>query len=293
MYQTKFKAFQLDTDGSLFSFYKQNHYTLLEARLPKGGIEVLATDIKEHNKTTIDTLHITSWDEDHCHFEDLTQILNRFRPAHIEVPHYKPDSENGQLCYKTLMKYDYIHQRSVHNVRIVDKAYIDSLTPGQSGGVSNIVYAPIFNCDCKNDMSLIKLFRSSGFNVLSLGDCESAETARRLMNSSIILSDVDVLILPHHGADNGFISPEFLRKVNPKIAICSSNHGNQYDHPKQEIRDMLYEANVRLYTTKNGDVIIYKNTDMPSALAINRITDNDVVSSKFFFTPKAKRGVNV
>ena len=52
----------------------------------------------------------------------------------------------------------------------------------------------MFNCDCKNDMSLIELFRSAGFNVLSLGDCESADTAKRLMDSEIIRRDVDDIL---------------------------------------------------------------------------------------------------
>jgi len=288
MYQTKFRAFQLATDGSLFSYYKQNQYTLIEARLPKGGIEVLQQDLDYHGKTTIDTLHITSWDEDHCHFEELTQIINHFRPNRIEVPHYQPDSNNSKLCYETLMRYDHIHQRRVHNVQVIDRAYLNSLTPGKPGEINNIVYESMFNCDCKNDMSLIELFRSAGFNVLSLGDCESADTAKRLMDSEIIRRDVDVLILPHHGADNGFISPEFLRRVNPKLAICSSNHGNQYDHPKEEIRKMLYEANIPLYTTKTGDVFIYKTTDNPNARAVNFNADNNGVSSEHYFTPKPK-----
>lgn len=45
IYKTKFRAFQLDSEGSLFSFYSSNRYTLIEARIPKGGIEVLRSDL--------------------------------------------------------------------------------------------------------------------------------------------------------------------------------------------------------------------------------------------------------
>jgi competence protein ComEC len=67
---------------------------------------------------------------------------------------------------------------------------------------------------------------------------------------------VDVMIMAHHGADNGFTTSAFLKAVKPTLAIATSNYGNQYDHPKPEIRDLLYKHEVRLFTTKTGDVIV-------------------------------------
>lgn len=68
--------------------------------------------------------------------------------------------------------------------------------------------------------------------------------------------EVDVMILAHHGADNGFTTKKFLEKLSPSIAICSSNYDNEYEHPRDKIRKMLYEQKIRLLTTKTGDVII-------------------------------------
>jgi competence protein ComEC len=144
----------------------------------------------------------------------------------------------------------------------------------------------MYGCDCKNDMSLIKLFRSAGFNVLSLGDCESVDTAKRLMAQSFFKTEVDVLILPHHGADNGFIFEEFLKHINPKLAVCTSNFGNQYDHPKEEIRKMLFDAGINLYTTKTGDVVIIHGEGNTESTVLNLNSDNTAISSKFPFTPK-------
>jgi competence protein ComEC len=284
--ETKFRAFQLESEGSLFSFYKKDTYTLIEARLPKGGIDELIEDMSYHKKEKIDVLHITSWDTDHCEFDDLTQIINHFRPALIEVPDYEPQSETGKLCKNVLMKYDDIHERYVHNVRVISQSYVRSLTTGTEKGTNDIVYESTYSSDCKNDMSLIRLFRSAGFNVLSLGDCESEEIARSLMTRLFITSEVDVLILPHHGAHNGFIFEEFLSKVSPHIAVCSSNFGNQYDHPRDEIRQMLFDADIPLYTTKTGDVIIYQKEGDTTATTLNMKADNGAISSQITFTPK-------
>ena len=284
-YQTKFRAFQLENEGSLFSYFKQNHYTLIEGRLPLGGREVIQRDLAIHGKTRIDTLHITSWDSDHCFYDDLVQIINHFRPDRIEVPSYVPDTEEGRFCRTLLMKYDDIHQKYVHNVVPISEEYINSLNNAPEMGTNDVIYPSMYNVDCKNDMSLIRLFRSTGFNVLSLGDCESAEISQTLARQSII-PETDVLILAHHGANNGFTTPEFLDAVRPKLAICSSNYDNQYDHPRPEIRAMLNARNIPLMTTKRGDVIVYQEENNRSAVANNYVNNNRVSEDPFIFIPK-------
>lgn len=284
--ETKFRAFQLDTDGSLFSFYKPGFYTLIEARLPKGGLEVLKNDLKIHGLSRINTLHVTSWDNDHCNYDDLIQILNHLRPAAIEIPGYSPDTETGELCEKTIHGYDAIHEMYKPNVIRVNKSYIAGLSAASFKETVDVAYHSKENADKKNDMSLIKLFRSNGFNVISLGDCECGELAQDLMTRSIFSSEIDVLILPHHGADNGFITADFLSAVKPKIAISSSNFGNQYGHPKHTIRDLLYEHNIPIYTTKTGDVFIVHKKGERESEVYNLISDNDKVSSTKKFSPK-------
>jgi competence protein ComEC len=284
--ETKFRAFQLDTDGSLFSYFKPGTYTLIEARIPKGGIQVLKSDLKLHGKDKIDVLHITSWDNDHCNYDDLVQILNNFRPETIEIPHYTPDTDTGKLSLKIITKYYEIHEYYKPNIRIISPTFIKSLPNAKSKGTGDVVYSSKENTDKKNDMSLIKLFRSAGFNVISLGDCECSTIANTLMTYSFITTEVDVLILPHHGADNGFITSAFLDKVKPKIAICSSNYGNQYEHPKQSIRDLLYEKGIPLYTTKTGDVHVIHKKGETITNVFNMMSDNTNVSSKNSFTPK-------
>lgn len=95
------------------------------------------------------------------------------------------------------------------------------------------------------------------------------------------------MIIAHHGADNGFTTKEFVEKINPRVAVCSSNYDNQFEHPRQEIRDILYHADVPLYTTKTGDVII----DCPSgdqARIYNFVSNNEVLNSSRTFTTKLK-----
>jgi competence protein ComEC len=284
--ETKFRAFQLDTAGSLFSFYKADYYTLIEARIPKAGIEAIIEDLKFHGKERIETLHITSWDTDHCSYGDLIQILNKLRPGVIEIPSYEPDSDTGKLCKKTIEGYDDIHQKYKPNVKIISKDYISKLPNATSFHTNDVVYHSHYDSDNKNDMSLIRLFRSNGFNVLSLGDCESQDIANYLLRTGFITTEVDLLILPHHGADNGFITGDFLDKVKPKLAVCSSNTGNQYDHPRPNIRALFSNRNIPLMTTKRGDVIVLHEKEKKQSIAINFIGDSETIERKEHFIPK-------
>lgn len=91
--ETRFRAYQLDSEGSLFSHFKPGVFTLIEARIPKAGIQDITKELAIFGKTKIDCLHITSWDIDHCKYDDLIQILNKFRPGLIEIPFYDPETE--------------------------------------------------------------------------------------------------------------------------------------------------------------------------------------------------------
>ena len=119
-----------------------------------------------------------------------------------------------------------------------------------------------------------------------MGDCEDVTIAERIMKCDLA-KETDVLILAHHGADNGFTTREFIQHVKPKIAICSSNYDNQFEHPKQSIRDMLYQEGVTLYTTKTGDVVIICNEDN-KVDAYNLISNSEKVSSKITISPKCQ-----
>lgn len=282
-----FRAFQLDSKGSLFAFWKNNTYTLIEARLPKEGIDVLTADIGQFNKEKIDTLHITSWDVDHCNIDDLTQILNHFRPDRIEVPSYDPDTDTARSCKRLITKYDYIHQKFVYNVTKYDKATIDTLPSAQAWETTDVVYHSLYDVDNHNDMSQIRLFRSAGFNVLSLGDCESEEITRLLMNPVyFIKNEVDVLILPHHGSDHSMLTGEFLDFCKPKLTVCSSNNDNQHNHPHQAVRNLLSCRDIKLMTTKRGDIIIKQESIFNEAIAHNLISNNQAVEASFPFRTK-------
>ena len=289
----RFRAYQMDTAGSSFSYWDGVTFTLIEARCNQSNATSVFDELRLCGKDRIDALHITSWDQDHCVPDELHAILKVLRPTIIEVPRYYPQTESAEqalreiIAYKTELQ-SFLPQPSAV---VVDSQYVASLPVAVPWEAKNI----LFDCGYEdaynfNNNSTIKLFRSGRFSVLSVGDVESANIANWLLTHSTIQQEVDILILAHHGADNGFTTSELIAKINPKIAICSSNYDNQYEHPKPEIRSILQSANVPLMTTKTGDVIVAVTNALTGQFTgFNLGANSTAVTSTYSFTPKKMR----
>jgi competence protein ComEC len=91
---------------------------------------------------------------------------------------------------------------------------------------------------------------------LSLGDVESPILSAGLRSQKTIQRETDILILAHHGADNGFTTKKFIEEVRPSFAVATSNYDNHFEHPRKEIREILYKNKIPLFTTKTGDLIV-------------------------------------
>lgn len=255
--KTRFRAYAIGQAGSSYSYMAGDHLTLIEAVATDVSRDSIRHEFELCQRTTIDTLHITSWDTDHCSTSGLEWILENGRPTRIEYPGYEPHSDHAKEARRMILTYKQDqakHARAIA-LRKIDPPYVCSLDPAKGLGYNDIVFHPKELAEASNDNSTVKIFRAGMFNVLSLGDIESASIGARLRQSKILCRETDVMILAHHGAEGGITTRKFLNHIDPRLGICTSNHGNQYDHPSPKIRG-LFDDSRPLYTTKRGDVII-------------------------------------
>lgn len=253
--RTRFRAYTMSSAGSCFSYATEKEFVLIEARAPEDIRARIEEEMKLFQHETISLLHITSWDQDHCTASELEWILNNLKPRKLEYPGYDADNENSRKCLALIENYK--RQTHVQSSLIikVNPEYVKSLKSSSGYSYTNVIFHPKEYTEKANDNSIVKFFRAGMFNVLSLGDVESAEIAALLKRSSLI-KEVDVIILPHHGGHSNVLTKDLLEKIEPSVAICSSNHSNQYDHPKQDVRNLLSSLEIELYTTKSQDVIV-------------------------------------
>ncbi len=284
---TRFRAYQLGNAGASYSYYCGSYFTLVEARLTEYNKGSIAEEMNIVGKKIIDTLHITSWDQDHCSLEQLQEICDLYKPNKIEHPGYIPHTQNGCDCLAFITSYG--EQIGAEKIISVDPKYISSLKTARDLTYKDIFYGPREISKNSNDNSLIKMFRMGSFSVLSLGDVEDSNIALGIARSKIVQQETDVLILPHHGANNGFLNKNFLKKIKPKLSICCVDFNNQFDHPKQEVRDLLREQNISVFTTKTGDVLIESSGEKSRRFKVKNLNKNntDISSEKMYST---KRG---
>lgn len=290
---TRFRAYQLGSSGSSFSYFADGHFTVLEARMTKISRRTLIDEMDMCGVQHADVLHITSWDADHCRAIELGDLLAVTRPIKIETPGYAPEGDNGIRSQEIITTYieNRLQDNRTKTITKVNPEYIFSLQSAKRLAFNDTFYNPLrIDAFCANDNSTIKHFRGGSFNVLSLGDVESTNIAARLRRCSILGRETDVMILAHHGADNGFTTKTFVRRLEPSIAICSADYANQYDHPRQEIRNLLHEEGIRLMTTKTGDVIIQSIGDHTGQyMAINLNAGSTGISSHQVFVARKRR----
>ena len=176
---TRFRAYQLGEPGSSFSYFADGHFTLIEAMVTDLSRPRLQAELAQCGKRTIDTLHITSWDLDHCKPSSVAWIVEHLTPTRIEQPGYLPHTESGDECRRAIEQYRQRRAARGFNVTVqaIDPPYIASLEHAQSFGYRDIFYHPRQLHDASNDNSTIKFFRRGAFNVLSLGDVEAPEIA--------------------------------------------------------------------------------------------------------------------
>ena len=116
-----------------------------------------------------------------------------------------------------------------------------------------------------NANSIVARLDYGSFSMMLAGDAEE-QTEHRLLTKELDLR-TRVLKLAHHGSKYAS-SGDFLKRVQPEVAIVSCGAWNRYGHPSQAVLDRLRAANpnVKLYRTDlQGEITITtrgKDNDM-------------------------------
>jgi competence protein ComEC len=107
-----------------------------------------------------------------------------------------------------------------------------------------------------NANSIVARLDYGSFSMMLAGDAED-QTEHRLLTKELDLKS-RVLKVGHHGSKYA-TSADFLKRVQPEIAIVSCGAWNRYGHPSQAVLDRLRAANpnVKLYRTDlQGEITI-------------------------------------
>jgi competence protein ComEC len=108
-----------------------------------------------------------------------------------------------------------------------------------------------------NGFAIVSQFTYGEFDLLLTADAD-AQVEPAIMSTGL-LSEVEVLKVPHHGSKTGMI-PDWLKIVSPQLAVISSGKHNSFGHPAIEALDLLSGFGVKtMRTDQLGDIEIITN----------------------------------
>ncbi|MDK0749607.1 ComEC/Rec2 family competence protein [Clostridium perfringens] len=209
------------------------------------GANDLVKDLKNRGIKTIDIAIATHPHEDHI--GGMDEVLENFDVKSF----YAPKVAHTTKTYENMLKA--VKNEGLKIKQIKEGTKIDL---GKDTEVQ--VYSPVKSqYEELNNYSPVMKISYGQNSFMFTGDAESL-VEKEILNENKDLK-ADVLKLGHHGSHSS-TSEEFLKAVDPSIAIVSCAKYNKYGHPHKETMSNLKKAGITVYETfRDGDITISSN----------------------------------
>ena len=217
---------------------------LIDAGINAGAND-LVKDLKNRGIKTIDIAIATHPHEDHI--GGMDEVLENFDVKSF----YAPKVAHTTKTYENMLKAVKNEGLKIQQIKEGTKIDLGKDTEVQ-------VYSPVKSqYEELNNYSPVMKISYGQNSFMFTGDAESL-VEKEILNENKDLK-ADVLKLGHHGSHSS-TSEEFLKAVNPSIAVVSCAKDNKYGHPHKETMSNLKKAGITVYETfRDGDITISSN----------------------------------
>ena len=191
---------------------------------------------------TLDFIISTHPHSDHC--GALPDVIRYFKPTTLICPDVSTDSNvwTSVLDAADEIGVDY-DTPEPYDVYKIGSTTLTVLSPS-----TDAVYSDL------NDYSIVCMVEYGNVSALLTGDAERV-VERELVRSGFDLS-ADILKCGHHGSSTSSC-PEFLKAVDPAVAIISCGKDNEYGHPHTETISSLDSRSISYWRTDiQGDIVV-------------------------------------
>jgi len=236
--------FDVGQGDTVFIETPQRHRILIDGGPSSIILEKLSKEMSFWDRT-IDLIILTHPEADHL--SGLNEVLKRYKVENILWTGIVRDTAEYKEWLKLINE---------------EKAKIFLAKAGQKISTRNVFLELLFpfeNLEGKefkdsNNTSIVGKLVFGDISFLFTGDIYK-EVEKELIDGGVDV-DSDILKISHHGSKTS-TSEEFLKEVSPEIAVISVGKNNSYNHPHQEVLEVLskYGINV-LRTDEQGDIKI-------------------------------------
>ncbi|MCF8011172.1 MAG: DNA internalization-related competence protein ComEC/Rec2 [Clostridiales bacterium] len=215
---------------------------------PGAGDYVVVPYLKRLGINCLDVLALTHFHEDHA--GGAESVLDEIGAKRLVIPSIPADTlkepEIKNILNKAVEKGLPVNLAAAGDKLLLDeKVKVLFLGPPETpfkGSRSD-----------PNNNSLVMLISYGDADILLTGDIEEEMQSYLVKNSG--LKTVDILKVPHHGSS--YYTPEFIKKVKPKIAVISVGENNNFGFPDKGLIETFHNMGTRVYRTdQDGAVII-------------------------------------
>lgn len=187
-------------------------------------------------KALFEAFSVTNfWDTNNNKTIDPNGFLGKYNPEDWE---FYQDIRKSENAPKTLRLYAGEHG-----------AYYNKDKSGSVSGDGLYILSPTPELSREanqtgkyNDASYVILFCCSGRKILFAGDSEEKVWDHILENYADDVTDIDILIAPHHGRKTGG-NDEYLDVLNPKFTLFGNAKSKDLDYGSWNRRNLLHITN--------------------------------------------------
>lgn len=185
----------------------------------EGKTNVLFQYLLDRRINKIDYIIISHFDSDHCN--GLIEIIEKMRVENIVMSKQSKEREE----YKKILEIIKQKNIKVNSVKAEDKIIIEKnlytkiLNPAEK-----------FEFQDLNNNAIVAKLVYKNFSMLFTGDIEKAEENLAKKYKNELKSTI--LKVAHHGSKTS-TSEEFLKYVEPQIALIGVGENNKFGHPNQ------------------------------------------------------------
>lgn len=178
------------------------------------------------------------------HIGGMADVLREIPADAIIMPYLSEENIPTTRIYEELL--DTIEELNIP---------VLAAEPGASytvDGITLTILAPLGQDENLNNMSVVVKMCYKDSSYLFEGDAESS--AERAILDSGEDVQADVIKAGHHGSRTSS-TKDYLKAVDPEIAVISCGEGNSYGHPHQQTLDKFRELGVAFYRTDTQGTI--------------------------------------
>lgn len=210
---------------------------------PKNHSKSLLNYLNSQNISKLDYVIATHPHEDHI--GGMSFVINKYSINKFYAPKVTQSTKIFEQMIESLQN---------KNLSIIPiNASTTSIDLGPN--TKNTIYSPVSTSyDNLNNYSPVIKLTYFNNSFLFTGDA-AFESEKEILQKNSDLN-ADVIKIGHHGSSTS-TSPDFLKAVNPKIAVISVGKNNDYGHPSSETLSLLNRNKIKIYRTDlNGTIVM-------------------------------------